>query len=72
MEGNRHPSKNPRRSRVTARDGKPCTNPVHMQTRPQQKAMNGMTRLYWRRFTRRDVGNCCAISVIQAANETIL
>lgn len=63
MEGNRHPSKNPRSKRVTAREGNPCTNPVLMQTMPQQKVMAGMTRLYCRRFTMSDIGNCRFLSV---------
>jgi hypothetical protein len=57
MEGKRHPSKNPRKIRVTTRDENPLTNPVLRQTMPQQKVMKGMTRLNWRRLTRIDVGN---------------
>lgn len=57
MEGNKQPSKKPRKIRVVTRPPKFCTKPVHMQTRPQQKVMAGITRLNCSRFTKMDVGN---------------
>lgn len=58
MEGNKHPSKNPRKIRVVTKPPKDWTNPVHIHTRPQQNVIAGITRLNCSRFTIMDAGNC--------------
>jgi hypothetical protein len=57
MDGNKQPSKKPRKIRVVTSPAKFCTNPVQRHTRPQQNVMTGITLLNWRRFTRIEVGN---------------
>lgn len=57
IDGNRHPSKKPRRRRVTTREANPLTKPVHMHTNPQENVIAGITLLNCSRFTKIDVGN---------------
>jgi hypothetical protein len=57
IDGNRQPSKKPRKMRVVTRPAKFCTKPVQRHVKPQQKVIMGMTRLNCRRLTSREVGN---------------
>lgn len=45
MDGKRHPSKKPSKTRVTTSGPNDLTKPVKRHTTPQQKVMAGMTRL---------------------------
>jgi hypothetical protein len=62
IDGNKQPSKKPRKIRVVTSPAKFCTKPVQRQTRPQKKVIVGMTRLKDRRLTSSDVGNFVLIS----------
>jgi len=57
MDGNKQPSKKPKKIRVVTSPAKFRTKPVHKQTTPQQNVTMGMTRLNCRRLTSSEVGN---------------
>jgi hypothetical protein len=57
MDGNKQPSKKPRKILVVTKPAKFCTKPVNKHTRPQQNVMVGITRLNCKRLTSSEVGN---------------
>ena len=58
IDGNRQPSKKPRKMRVVTRPAKFCTKPVQRHVTPQQKVIVGITLLNCSRLTSSEVGNC--------------